>query len=64
MNKQQLVDAINSYPGPEVTTRARKDTLLEILEERKMARKKNPYKAAAIFAVLGIVIIVVMANVL
>ena len=34
MTKEQLVKAINNYPGPEVTTRARKATLDEILMER------------------------------
>ena len=35
MNKKQIVKAINALPGPTVTTRARKDTLLEILRERQ-----------------------------
>ncbi len=34
MTKQEIVDKINTYPGPMVTTRARRDTLLEILSER------------------------------
>lgn len=36
LTKQQLVDRINNLPGPKVTTRPRKDTLLEIYEDRKM----------------------------
>ena len=35
MTKAQLVEAINMYHGPEVTTRARKATLIEILCERE-----------------------------
>lgn len=33
--KAQIVDYINALPGPPVTTRARKDTLIEILEQRE-----------------------------
>ncbi len=35
MTKQEIVDIINALKGPMVTTRARKDTLLEILRERQ-----------------------------
>ena len=40
MTKAEIVDMINMLPGPMVTTRARKDTLLEILAEREMAMDK------------------------
>ena len=33
--KKELVEMINALPGPMVTTRPRKDTLLEILAERQ-----------------------------
>lgn len=34
ITKAEIVDMINALPGPPVTTRARKDTLIEILEQR------------------------------
>ena len=47
MTKKQLVELINTYPGPVVTTRARKATLMEILEQRredaKMAKVKPTF---------------------
>ena len=41
MTKKQLVELINSYPGPEVTLRPRKDTLIETLEKRKKTALTN-----------------------
>ena len=35
MTKKEIVDLINALPGPMVTTRARKDTLLELLQDRQ-----------------------------
>ena len=47
MTKKELVELINTYPGPVVTTRARKATLMEILEQRredaKMAKVKPTF---------------------
>ena len=37
MTKQEIVDMINMLPGANVTTRARKATLLEILDDRQTA---------------------------
>ncbi len=36
LTKAELVAMINALPGPEVTTRPRKDTLVEILIDRQM----------------------------
>ena len=67
MTKLELVAKINRYPGPVVTTRARKDTLVEILnarmEEEHMENKmaKNPWALPGTLILLGVAILVVMA---
>ena len=62
LTKAEIVELINMYPGPEVTTRARKDTLLEILNEREenaekpMKKKCNMKKPLAIAAAIAVIV--------
>ena len=46
MTKKELVAAINALPGVKVTDRARKATLIEILEERKTPKSTPLYLGA------------------
>ena len=67
--KKELVDMINKLEGPEVTTRARKDTLIEILMERMKpepviiepvmptTKSKTPFIIAAVLAVIVVFIL-------